>query len=87
MCVHSIAAVWEDNWYLFMSVHRSPEHCGILEETEKSQQEIEGGVCRVIGLFSTRPASLHWRTLYNRYAKWLDVCSHDVSLVFVMRTC
>ena len=69
MCVHSIAAVWGDNWYLFMSVHRSPEHCGILEETDKSQQEVEGGVFMVTGLLFTRPRASHTRTPYIRYAK------------------
>ena len=69
MCVHSIAAVWGDNWYLFMSVHRSPEHCGILEESDQSQQEVEGGVWKITGLLSTRPVASHRRDLYKRYAK------------------
>ena len=71
MCVHSIAAVWGDNWYLFMSVHRSPEYFRILEETDKSQQEVEDEVCRdsLTELLSTRPAASHTRTPYSRYAK------------------
>ena len=55
----------------FMSVHRSPEHYKILEETDTSQQEVEGGGYRLTELLSTSPASSH--TLYIRYAKWLDI--------------
>ena len=69
LCVHSIAAVWGDNWYLFMSVHRSPEHYGILDETDASQQEIEDEVFMVTGLLSTRPGVSHTRTPYKRYTK------------------
>ena len=69
MCVYSVAAVWGDNWYLFVSVHRSPEHFRILDETDKSQQVVEDGVCRVTGLLSTIPGVSHTRTSYSRYAK------------------
>ena len=69
MCTQCIAAVWGDNWYLFMSVHRSPEHCGILEEADKSQQEVEGGLCRVTELLSTSPTASRTRNRYIRYAK------------------
>ena len=44
-----------------LHVHRSPDHFRILEETDKSQQEVEDGVERITGLHSTRPAALHWR--------------------------
>ena len=58
-----------DNWYLFMSVHRSAEHFRILEETDSPQQEIEDGVYGLTGLLSTRPTASRTRNLIIRYAK------------------
>ena len=50
--------------YLFISVHRSPDHFRILDEANAPQQEIEDGhVVRIIGLHPTRPAASHRRNL------------------------